>query len=185
MLALVVMGVMLSLAVISLTPNPAQELQRQGRRLQAVLQMAADETMMQGIEMALSLSYIEPGDLSENIDTTEPGMGYQFLLLNKEDLHWQPIDEPPFGFHGLGSDINIAVEIDGQQLDAQMAQQLKRILTLQSEQQLQPVLLLLSSGEMSPFTISLRHPDVEEAVNISSDGISNIRLHTVHSEKRL
>ncbi len=185
MLALVVMGVMLSLAVISLTPNPAQDLQRQGRRLQAVLQMAADETMMQGVEMALSLSYLEEDDLPDNLDTTEPGMGYQFLILNKDDLRWQPLDDTPFGFHGLGSEIAITVEIDGQQLDAQMARQLKRIQALQSEQQLQPALLLLSSGEMSPFTISLRHRDVEQAVGISSDGVSTIRLHTVQNETLL
>ena len=46
MVVLVVISVMLGLATVSLDTNPAKELQREGRRLQAVLQMAADEAVI-------------------------------------------------------------------------------------------------------------------------------------------
>ena len=164
-LVLVVIGVMLSLAMVASAPNPAADLQREARRLQAVLQMAAEEAMMQGIEMALSISGLQGTDA-----------GYQFLVLDIDDLNWLPLQQPQFEFHGLGDSMSMEIAIDGRQVDRNRLRQLQRLQALQSEPQLQPALVLLSSGETTPFTIRLNHPQVERAVTVSSDGVSGIVL---------
>lgn len=171
MVVLVVIGVMLGLATVAIGPRHSSDLQREARRLHAVLQMAVDEAQMQGVEMALSLS-----SGSSSSSSLSQLNGYQFLMLDNEDLTWSPVNLPQFDLYHLGNDISITIEIDGKRLDKEMIQQLNRIQALQSQSQLQPVLLLLSSGEISPFIITLRHPLVEQAVKIGSDGVAEITI---------
>jgi general secretion pathway protein H len=166
MLVLVVIGIMLGLASVAFTPNPAKDLQREAQRLQVVLQMAADEAQLQGIEMALAIT-----------DPQHPqGRGYQLLRLDNKALQWQPIDSAEYRFHPLNADISLSVSIDGQLLDDEIMQQLRRLQSLQNSAQLQPALLLLSSGEVSPFRIAMLHAQVEQPAIISSDGIAEITL---------
>lgn len=166
MLVLVVIGVMLSLVVVAVAPNPARELEREGRRLHALLQMAATEAMMQGVEIGLAVSANNGGAEA----------GYQFLVLNMEQLQWQSIAAEQFGFHVFKPGITISASTEGHRLDREMQQQLKRVQRLKSDTRGRLALVLLSSGEVSPFNITLRHQLLGRSVNISSDGISEIIL---------
>ena len=168
MLVLVVISVMLGLATVSLDTNPAKDLHREGRRLQTVLQMAADEAVVQGQEFALAFNEEEAGD--------QERQGYQFLILDAADFKWSPVDTRELSFHPLGEQISMSINVDGQQLDENALQQIRRMQSIGSDQALQPVLLLLSSGETSPFTITLNHSQVNEVVEIASDGVSGITL---------
>jgi general secretion pathway protein H len=160
MLVLVVISVMAGLATVALGPNPYKELAREARRLQAVLQMAADEAVLQGAQWALAL----------------PEQGYQFLVFDSEKFTWNSIDKEPFNVYQLDQAITLALSIEGEQFDPEALEQIQRMQALNKDQALQPVLLLLSSGEITPFSITLRNPDLDGGITLISDGVSPIEF---------
>ena len=171
MLVLVVIAVMASLLTANISDNPAGRLDREAKRLQAVINWAAEEAVMQGAEFSLVLNS-QPD--TQGIEVN----GYQFVRLNPDDLSWHIIDEPAYSFHPLAAGIAIELSLEsGNDRNADAAlldRQAELIRRSNTSQQLQPSLLLLSSREMTPFTMVLRHPDLEQAVILVGDGISGV-----------
>jgi general secretion pathway protein H len=163
MLVLVIFGVMAGLATVAMTPNPEQQLEREARRLQAVMNLAADEALMQGVEIALAFS-------------TSGEAGYQFVVLDTETLNWLPMESQSFEFYPLSEDISFDVGIDGERIDADALRRIRQLQSARSEQSLQPLVLMLSSGEISPFRIKLEHTLSEQPRIVSSDGVAGVEL---------
>ena len=113
---------------------------------------------------------IGPSPDDSNID------GYQFLLLNVEDLSWQSVDDKSFEFHALDPEITLNIQLDGDDSSAQFTNQANMMKRLKSNQQLNPVVLLLSSGELTPFVITLRHARFDTPVTVVSDGVSGVEI---------
>ena len=166
MLVLVVLSVMTGMLVVSLGDNPAKLLDREARRLQVVLEMAAEEAVMQGVEFSLALA-------SDDELQTE---GYQFLFLNPKDQSWTELAQKPFLYHPLDSSISMDINLPEDSGNEVFAQQVALMQNLDRGQSLVPLLLLLSSGELTPFVITLNHKDLSESVRVESDGISGIEL---------
>ncbi|MBL4827532.1 MAG: type II secretion system minor pseudopilin GspH [Spongiibacteraceae bacterium] len=160
LIVLVLIAVMAGLVTATLGANPHNALNREARRLQAVLQMAADEAVFQGLQWSMAL----------------PEQGYQFLVFNSEDFSWSRVESAPFNLHTLNSAVTLRLTIEGEQLDPQALEQMQRMTSLKSDQALQPVLLLLSSGEVMPFSIMLTHVDLDGGIQLRSDGVTPIEL---------
>lgn len=171
MLVLVIIGVVTAMASLSLHPNPATQLDREARRLQAALNQASEQAELQGLELALSLS--------GNTDTDD--QQYQFLVLDKQSLEWvRPDSDDPlvklWSAHTLNRNISLELQIEGQQLGQQELEQITRVQSLAAPNTLHPSILLLSSGEITPFTLRLGLTDYDYTVQLSSDGISGVLL---------
>ena len=166
MLVLVVVSIMASLLVVSINDNPAQQLDREAVRLRSVLEMASEEALMQGLEISLAVS-----------ESPEGIGGYQFLLLDPDDLTWQDSEDKPFNFHPLHTDISMhVVPTDVLSQSPQFDRQIQQLQKLKSEKRWKPLLLFLSSGENTPFVITLEHSAVDGQVSISSDGMSGVNI---------
>ncbi len=166
LLVLVVVSIMASLLVVSINDNPAQQLDREAVRLRAVLEMASEEALMQGLEISLAVT-----------ESSEGVSGYQFLLLDPDDLTWQDSEDKPFIFHPLHADISMqVVPTDLLSTPSQFDQQMEQLQQLKSEKHWKPLLLFLSSGENTPFVITLKHSDFDGQMSISSDGMSGVNI---------
>jgi general secretion pathway protein H len=166
MLVLVVVSIMASLLVVSINDNPAKQLDREAVRLRSVLEMASEEALMQGLEISLAVT-----TSSEGVD------GYQFLLLDPDELTWQASDDKPFSFHPLHADISMqVVPADGLTQSSRFDRQMDQLQRLKSEERWTPLLLFLSSGENTPFIITLEHGAFDGQVSIRSDGLSGVNI---------
>lgn len=171
MVVLVIVGIVIGLAGLALDRNPAQRLDREGRRLQAMLSEASDEAVMQGEELALALSR----------DPDNGATHYQLLLLDKKALAWK---RPEFkgkvpalwAVHSLGPDISLALELEGKTLSQAELDQLARVRSLQTPDGLRPSILLFSSGEVTPFNARLTLAASDYSVSVQSDGFSGVFL---------
>jgi general secretion pathway protein H len=166
MLVLVVISVMASLLVLSISDNPAKQLEQEARRMQAILQLAADEALMQGVEIALARA-ADPQQATE---------GYQLLVFDLQQQQWQPLEDKPFLYHPLPSNISMEISLRSEAATPLFQQQISKLQQLGGAQQFQPLLLLLSSGEITPFDIRFSHAASSAVASLACDGVSEIEL---------
>lgn len=170
MLVLLIIGIMVGLAAISLSTNPATTVDREARRLLAVLNEASDEAISSGTELALAL--------------TQDGVGesqYRLMLFDKQDLSWKLPDEEIAASgiwrpHTLADDVSIELTLEGHSLSAQQLEQMARVQALGGPERVRPSILLLSSGELTPFTLQITHRDTDYRATLESDGLSGVYL---------
>ena len=159
MLVLVVLSIVVGLFAANLSPSPQRQLMREAQRLQAVLNQAADEAVMQGVELAIAL----------------PAEGYQVLRFNPEDVSWSPLTQQPFNEYVLPNEIVLDVTLGDTQFSDQQRQQVQRLKKQGSGKHL-PVVLLLSSGEMTPFKFTFSLSGLSTEVTVYSDGFSGVEI---------
>lgn len=169
MLVLLIIGITVGLAAIALNTNPASTVDREARRLQAVLNEASGEAVSRGVELALAFS----------ID--EAGQHYQLIVLDKRDLRWKLPEEDEASDrvwrpHTLAEGVDMQLTLEGRSLNAQQLEQMARVQAMSGPDSLRPSILLLSSGEMTPFSMKLTHTDTDYSVTLESDGLSGIYL---------
>ena len=145
MVVLVIIGIIFTFAMLSLGGDDLGELMEQEtRRMVTLLELASDEAVLRGEELAVLFS--------ED--------GYEFLVLN-EDL-WQSTEEDGLlRAYTLPADIELRLEIEGEPpiLTAAAAEAGEEVDEEEDEEErLQPQVFILSSGEMTPFTVILRSP---------------------------
>lgn len=140
MVVLVLIGIIFSFAMLSLGGDDLGEIMEQEtRRLATLLELASDEAVLRGEELAVHFS----------------AEGYEFLVL--QDTGWQSSgeDEGLLKAYELPAGIDIRLEVDGDPPG----------LTGQGDGEdeegdsLTPQVFILSSGEMTPFTATLRAHD--------------------------
>ena len=171
MLVLVIIGIVIGLAGLALDRNPARDLDREGRRLRALLAQASDEAVMQGEELALALSK----------DPKSGANRYELLQLDKQTLQWQRPrfdGKPPelWSVHSLAPDIALTLDLEGDTLSERQLQQLGKIRSLRTPDGLRPSILLMSSGEITPFSLHMSWRGSDYSVAIQSDGFSGVFL---------
>lgn len=131
MVVLVLISIIFSFAVLSVSRNDLDEvMKRETLRLSTLIDMANDEAVIRGEELAIHFT-----------DT-----GYTFLVLQLDG--WQELqDDRLLQPHELpkGISVRIAVEGDPPGLGKQ-DKKTKDVLT--------PQVYLLSSGEMTPFSVT-------------------------------
>ena len=135
MVVMVLIGIIFSFAVLSLGGDDVAELMEQEtRRLVTLLDMAGEEAVLSGEELAVYFT-----------DT-----GYEFMVLRGE--RWQPTtDDALLKAHTLPAGMQFRLEIDGEPPVLGGSDD--------DEDSLTPQIYILSSGEMTPFSATLESSD--------------------------
>jgi len=138
MVVLVLIGIITSFAVLSLRGDNISELMEQEtRRLATLLELAGDEAVLRGEELAVNF--------------TEDG--YEFLV--REEGRWQASkDDELLKAYTLEADIELRLEVEGEPPElSDIAAQQDEDSEDDDEEDLTPQVYILSSGEMTPFTV--------------------------------
>ena len=142
MVVLVLMGIIFSFAVLSLRGTDISDLMEQEtRRLAALLELASDEAILQGEELAINFE----------------DDGYEFLVL-QENSWRSPGDDGLLKAYSLPAEIELRLEVEGE------PPELNNLAALEDggneddeeEENLTPQVFILSSGEMTPFSVTFR-----------------------------
>jgi general secretion pathway protein H len=144
MVVLVLIGIIFSFAVLSVNRNDQDEVtKRETRRLATLIDMANNEAVIRGQELAIHFTRD----------------GYAFLVLQLEG--WQELpDDPLLKPHKLPAGFSVRIEVEGDppglgQKDKEdtpgLGQQDKK-----ADAALTPQVYILSSGEMTPFSATFQ-----------------------------
>ena len=140
MVVLVLVGIIFSFAMLSLGGDDLGEMMEQEtRRLVTLLELASDEAVLRGEELAVQFS----------------ADGFEFLIL--QNAVWQASGEDGLlKAYELPPGIELRIEVDGD----------PPVLVEQDEEEDEedsetPQVFILSSGEMTPFTATLQSRDSE------------------------
>ena len=132
MVVLVLIGIIFSFAVLSMGGDDMGELMEQEtRRLVTLLDLASDEAIIRGEELAVYFS----------------DEGYEFLIL-QNDVWRAAGDDGLLKAYTLPADIDIRLEVEGDPPGLGAKEE-------DEEETLTPQVFILSSGEMTPFTAVL------------------------------
>lgn len=127
-----IIGIIISIASISIGQNSSRIVQDEVERLHGLIQLASEEAVLQGRELALEF----------NRDR------YQFLELGVAD--WQPVTEDKmFRERELPGDVQLELILEGIETSFDDKKNLPRI-------------FILSSGELTPFELTLKTDEGEE-----------------------
>ncbi|ADU64815.1 general secretion pathway protein H [Desulfurispirillum indicum S5] len=154
LVVLVIIGILASVTVMTMGQSSGQrELEREARRLHAVLKMAADEAVYNGRELGFATDF----------------GGYGFFLYDPAEARWVALEEGPLRQHELRSEIRLHLEQEHRPV-------LPGAVKL-SDSDPVPTVLLLSSGEVSPFTLVVEWHASSTTLphyRLSTDGIQDI-----------
>lgn len=197
MVVIVIIGVMASMIVVSVSlGDPRRELMHEADRLRAVLSLAAEEAVIQQVE--LGAEFTESGyrflkwdlpPVPDASNTDNPGLsggGNTAPPTQKIDPDTGEPIEPEAEwliFEGdeilreyeLPDGMRMLVEVDFEQVDILGKPAEKSRIT--TEKKLVPTLLFLSSGETSPFRIELfMESDAQSPVFIEGSIIGQVKV---------
>jgi general secretion pathway protein H len=149
MVVLVLIGIIFSFAVLSVSRNDEDEvMKRETRRLATLIDMANNEAVIRGQELAIHFTRD----------------GYAFMVLQPDGWKELP-DDPLLKPHKLPAGFSVRIEVEG---DAPglaqkekgdvpgLAQQDKEKEKEKDNDTLTPQVYILSSGEMTPFSATLQ-----------------------------
>ncbi len=131
LVVLLIIGIVLSMATLSVGGNEARALKEEAQRLSTLLDLAIQESVLNSREMALEL----------NEDS------YQFLFYDGKD--WLPIaDVKEFRPRELPQGIQLEAEVEGQAAAEDLFGETEA-----------SRIWIMSSGEVSPFSVTLTLED--------------------------
>ena len=164
MVVLVLIGIIFTFAMLSLGGDELGELMEQEtHRMMTLLDLASDEAVLRGEELAVLFS--------ED--------GYEFLLLN-EQQRWQRTEgDGLLKAYTLPADIDLRLEIEGEPpiLTASAVKEEEQEAdddAVENEEELQPQVFILSSGEMTPFTVILKSPQSRLRYHLTASLLGSI-----------
>jgi general secretion pathway protein H len=151
MVVLVLVGIIFSFAMLSLGGDDLGEMMEQEtRRLVTLLELASDEAVLRGEELAVHFS----------------DAGYEFLVLQNTD--WQSSGEDGLlKAYQLPAGIEIRLEVDGDPPGLTEPDD-------EDDDSLTPQVFILSSGEMTPFTATLQSHDSTTRYRLSASVLGSL-----------
>jgi len=154
LVVLVIVGIIVTMAVLSVGRSPEDRLETEMERLATLLQLAKEESIFQARELGLGIWEY----------------GYQFYRLDIND--WRPIsDDPHLQRRALPEDIELHLFLEG--IEAELA----------DEPVDKPQVFILSSGEMSIFELTMEvTADFREPHRLSADALGNLTLELADNE---
>jgi general secretion pathway protein H len=153
LVVLVIIGLIVGFAVIGISDNRAGELEREARRLKAVLTLAAEEAI------------VKSRDLGVRFDAD----GYRFFVLNDEQT-WVPLEhDREFAVHALPQPLDLTLLTDARAV---------RTGSDDDSKAEQPHAYFFPTGELYPaFELTLNHPELERHYRIDARIDGKIELH--------
>lgn len=156
MVVLVIIGIIVSSVVLSVRTDDLEEhMEIEMQRIQALLNLAREEAVLQGEEMALTIR--------EN--------KYSFEVLGEKG--WQPItDDKVFRERSIVVGTELALKVDNLEIDFGKTEE-KAEKEFGQDKVPPPRIFILSSGEIMPFELILRTLDqsVQYSLKAELDGV--------------
>ncbi len=150
MVVLVIIGIVMGGAMLSIgDDNRSKELDREARRLAALMDLASDEAVLRSSQLAVRFGDSE----------------YEFYAL--QNNAWLPLtDDPQLRLRTLPKGVNLDLELeDSPPLG----------LDTDSDQQ-QPQVFILSSGEMTPFILTLSARETKQRYQVKGGLTGEVEL---------
>ncbi len=161
MVVVVIIGTIVSFAVLGLTMGRDDTVEREARRLHQVLELVSEAALLEAREFGLIL---------------EPD-GYRFTELDGDD--WHGISESERRYlnpHTLPDQVRLDAEVDGLPGDREPG----------ASEDDRPGIMLLSSGEITPFRLRLsdRDPGSDERYIVRGDLTGRLQLELPEEDTR-
>lgn len=127
LVVLFIIGISVTFATLSFSGRAIEDqLDNEARRLKQIMRLAAEESVLQGVELGMK----------------SDGEKYSFLLIGEEG--WVAYEgDTPFKVHSLPDGIQLEVTVEDFSLP------------VPEENELLPQIVFLSSGELTPFALDL------------------------------
>lgn len=132
LVVVLIIGIVVSLATLSVGGNESRALRDEAQRLSALLELAAQESILNAWELALEVD----------------GEAYRFLIYSAEEEKWLPLDEEVFRQRELPPGMALKALVEGQQPEEGKFGETEA-----------SRIFILSSGEMSPFSLTVKLED--------------------------
>ncbi len=161
LVVVMVVGVIAAAAVLSLTAGGRdRDLEQQGRRLAALLELASEEAILQGREFGFEVV----------------ADGYRFVVYEPErDEWWLLDDDMHLGPRTLPDGLRPGLRLEGRELTLPGA----------FAETPRPQVLLLSSGEMTPFRLTLQRAGQSlPAAVLEADAVGRLSLQFGEADDR-
>ena len=164
LVVITIVGIVLSIAVLSLgVLGENKELDTEVRRYVSLIELARDESMLQGREYGLEVLQ----------------QGYRFVELDPLTRQWAEIlGDDVLRARSLPETIELALYIEDKQIPLKYdaaalgdSEEDDREIT-----QFQPHVFIFSSGDMTPFEIHFRQPLNDQLVILAGDLFGKIEL---------
>lgn len=156
----VIIGIIATFAVLSIGSRALDDrLDTEARRLQELMTLAADEALLQGVD----LGFVQTPD------------GYAFLALKGD--RWTEAADGPLRGRLVAEPFYLKLTVEGRavapaRIDPKDEEALKK---------LKPQVLLLSSGEATAFTLDVRARDFGPHYLLQGDALGRFKLERKES----
>lgn len=152
LVVVVIIGILSTLILLAIGSRSLDDkLDTEARRLHELLLLAADEAVLQGVELGF----------------TQTPEGYAFLVLR--DGTWVPVEDGgPLRERSLDPPLFLRLEVDGRSVALPAADG--------DEKELRPQVLLLSSGDATVFTLDLHARQFKPFYRLRGDVLGHVTL---------
>jgi len=157
LVVIVILGILYTVMTLSVgvIGSTDRDLEREAQQLQALLQSALQDAVLEGREFGLRLS---------------PG-AYEFALMDPDTGEWLPLTASPiYAPRQLDPQYRLALELEGRRVDLEGGDRRRE------RDEWIPQIFILSSDEVSPFRIELEHRGSNRRIRIASTAASRIEL---------
>lgn len=149
LVVLVILAVIAATAILSVgTLGSDEQIDTEARRLTALIQLAAEESLFTGRDLGL---YFEEDR-------------YRFYAYSRDSLLWQSLAaDPSFRERALPEGLVLSLRVEGQDVPLTPAE---------SENEIEPQVAIFGSGEMTPFELQIerRFSDARYLIRGQTDG---------------
>lgn len=167
LVVLVIVAAMAAMLVFSFHDSSQQKLRREASELAALLNAAADEAVMRGMELGVVID----------------NEGYRFVAFDPETKAWREAANSGLTEHKFPEHFAIDFALDGSEVDEKTIERIKLLARRSEDERLRPSILILSSGEITPFKLTLRTEQTSDeadanvgAISLRSDGLNPVML---------
>lgn len=175
---ILIIGVLATFAMLSVGNRSLEDrLENEARRIQAIVQLAAEESEAKGVE--IGLRFTEGAFRLMAVDASQQWADYE----ETGSLRRRPIGDP----------VRIGLRVDGRAIPLPKDDPLVPAGKDQDEDEfsptarkprIEPQVLLLSSGEMTPFSLDLAAPGLGYFYRLDGDDLGRLSLQRIALTRR-
>lgn len=174
---ILITGILVTFAMLSIGNRPMEDkLENEAKRLQAIIQLAAEESEARGVEIGLRFSR----------------GGFRLLAID-ENRRWDDYErQGALRRREVAEPLQMRLRVEGRPVELK-AEDPKEVQAKPKEdgelrptdkaKTIEPQILLLSSGEMTPFSLELIAPGLAYGYRLEGDLFGRLKLERITLER--
>lgn len=171
---ILITGILVTFALLSVGNRPLEDkLETEARRVQAIVQLAAEESEAKGVEIGLRFSET----------------GYRLLVID-DKRQWTDYEKQgSLRRRQLAEPVHLGLRVDGRpvqllpddptEVEQTEEKEQSPSMAAAARKKTEPQVLLLSSGEMTPFALDLAAPGIDFIYRLEGDLLGQLTLKRV------